>query len=96
VRLAGVTKRHHKLSLRQPELTSLAGDSVFNEMVAHTILDVLENIAHEKNTTVPRIFSMDETSHKVVQRPEKIMPQKGKRRVGAILSCERGQNVIGV
>jgi hypothetical protein len=92
----GFMKRHHKLNLRQPELTSLAGDSVFNEVAVNTILDVLENVAHENNTTVPRIFSMDETSHKVTQRPEKIMPQKGKRWVGAILSYELGQNVIGV
>jgi hypothetical protein len=39
---------------------------------------------------------MDETSHTVVQRPEKIIVQKGEHQVGAITSCERGQNVTGV
>jgi hypothetical protein len=90
---AGFMKRYHKLNLRQPELTSLARDFVFNEVAVHTILDVLENIAHENRITDSRIFSMDETSHTVVQRPERIMSQKDSHEVGAMLLCERRQNI---
>jgi hypothetical protein len=77
-------KRHQKLSLRQPELTSLARASGFNKVVAHTIFHVLENILDKNKNTDSRIFNMNETSHIVVQRPKKIIAQKGKYQVGAI------------
>jgi hypothetical protein len=57
---------------------------------------MLENIVDEHKITAARIVNMDETSHTVVQRPEKIIAQKGKHEVGAITSCEREQNVTGV
>jgi hypothetical protein len=66
---------------------------VFNEVVVHTVLDVLVNIVNKNNITDSRIFSMDETSHTVVQRPERIMSQKDSHEVGAMLLCERGQNI---
>jgi hypothetical protein len=34
--------------------------------------------------------------HRVVTRPEKIIPQKGKHQVGAISPWERGQNITDV
>jgi hypothetical protein len=39
------------------------------------------------------VFKMDETSHTVVPRPEKIIAQKGKHQVGATSRFERRQNV---
>jgi hypothetical protein len=39
---------------------------------------------------------MNATSHTVVQRPEKIIAQKGKHQVGAISLWHRGEKVIGV
>jgi hypothetical protein len=74
----------------------LARASGLNEVVVHTNFDVLENIVDENKIRSSRIFNMDKTSHAVVQRPEKIIAQKGKRQVGAISPCERGQNVTGV
>jgi hypothetical protein len=44
---AGFMKRHHKLNLRYPELTSLVRVSGFNNLVVRTIFDVLENIVDE-------------------------------------------------
>jgi tRNA U34 5-methylaminomethyl-2-thiouridine-forming methyltransferase MnmC len=46
--LALFMKRHHKMSLRQPEITSLARVSVFNKIVVHMIFDLSENICDEK------------------------------------------------
>jgi hypothetical protein len=89
-------KRHRQLSLRQPEATSLATACGFNKVVAHKRFDVLGNIVEEHKITANRIFNMDETSHTVVQRPEKIIAQKDNHQVGAITLCERGQNVTGV
>jgi hypothetical protein len=89
-------KRHPQLSLRQPEATSLARACGFNKVVVHKSFDVLDNIVDEHKITAAKIFNMDETSHTVVQRPEKIIAQKGKYQVGAITSCNGGQNVTGV
>jgi hypothetical protein len=70
-------KHHQKLSLRQPELMSSARISGFKKV--HMIFDVLESIVIEIKMTYSRIFNMEETSHTVVQRPEKIIPQEDKR-----------------
>jgi hypothetical protein len=70
-------KRHPQLSLRQPEATSLPRACGFNKVEVHMFFNVLENIVNEHKITAARIFNMDETSHTVVQRPEKIIQKKG-------------------
>jgi hypothetical protein len=78
---AGFMKRHHKLSFRQPEITLLAIVSGFKEVVVHKIFDVLENIVVKNKITDSRIANMGETSYTVVQRPERIVAQKGKHQL---------------
>jgi hypothetical protein len=73
-------KRHHKLSLWQPELT-LSARAGFSKVVVRTTFDVSENMVDENKITDPRIFNMDETSHKDMQRPEKIIAQKANVRL---------------
>jgi hypothetical protein len=81
-------KRHQKQSLRQPQLTSLARVLGFNGVAVHMIFYVLANIVDKHKIAVSRTSNMDETSHTVVQCPEKIIPQKGKHQAGAILWCD--------
>jgi hypothetical protein len=49
---AGFMKRLHKLNLRQPELTSVARVSGFNEVVVHMISDVYVNIVDENKLQI--------------------------------------------
>jgi hypothetical protein len=71
-------KRHHKVNLQQPELTSLATVSGFKKV--HTIFDVLKYTVDEIKIACLRIFNVDKTSHAVVQHPEKIISQRQRSR----------------
>jgi hypothetical protein len=62
-------KCHHKLTLRQPELATLVAVSGFNQVVVGNIID-------ENKIIDSRIFNLNETSHTVLQLPEKIITQK--------------------
>ncbi|KAJ8875917.1 hypothetical protein PR048_023825 [Dryococelus australis] len=84
-----------ELSLRRPESTFSARAAGFNKVIVNKFFDALEEIVYQETITSSRIFNMDETSHTVVQRPEKVIAHRGQHQVGGITPCERGQNVTG-
>jgi hypothetical protein len=62
-------ERHHNFNSWQQQWTSLKIVPGFNEVVVHTISDMLVNTVDENKITCSGIFNMDETSHTFVQRP---------------------------
>ncbi|KAG5858467.1 hypothetical protein JTB14_028550 [Gonioctena quinquepunctata] len=93
---AGFMKRHPNVSLRLPEAISLARAVGFNKTVVYKFFDIYEEIIEENGISADPIFNADETSHTVVQKPQKIIAQKRKHQIGAITSSKRGQNVTGM
>ena len=89
-------KRHPKLSVREPEPTSLCRATGFNKIQIGHFFKLYENILTSEKLTADRIFNVDETGLSVVQRPGKIVAKKGQKQVGKITSAERGKNHTAV
>ncbi|XP_022816222.1 uncharacterized protein LOC111349354 [Spodoptera litura] len=91
-------KRHKdKISLRQPEATSLNRAKGFNRESIQNFFDIYEQIVDTNKLNANKIFNVDESGFQTVQKkPQKVLGGKGKKQIGALTSGERGVNTTMV
>ena len=86
-------KRNPLLSVRQPENTSIARARGFNREAVDQFFNILQENVELHKIDITRIFNMDESGFTTVQtKCGKIIAQKGKKRIGRVVSGERGVN----
>ncbi len=90
---SGYMKRHPNLSLRTPQLTSLAQARGFNKPAVEIFYDNYEAVLNEYNFTSNNIWNLDEFGITTVPDPPKVVAKKGQRQVGQMVSKERGELV---
>ena len=61
-------KRHPKISVRQPENTSINRAKGFNREAVSLFFDLLETIVRSNGIDASRIFNMDESGFTTVQK----------------------------
>ena len=84
------------LSLRSPQGTSLSRLVGFNEAKVNSFFQLLRETLNKFSINAGTFYNMDETGFSTVQRPQKVISQKGERTVGKVTSGERGQNVTAI
>ena len=92
--LVNFRERHEKeLSLRKPEATSLNRMQGFNKTNVTEFFVNLQHVMDEKKFTPDRIWNIDETGCSTVQTPQRQLARKGEKRVGSVVSQEKGTTV---
>ncbi|KAJ8942271.1 hypothetical protein NQ314_010104 [Rhamnusium bicolor] len=95
--LYGFLKRNPKISLTQPEGTSLNRIAAFNADETKRFYSNLKNVIEKFKFQANRIFNMDETGLTTVQKKcPKVYGPKGVKKVGAAISAERGRTITAV
>ncbi|KAJ8932058.1 hypothetical protein NQ314_014981 [Rhamnusium bicolor] len=93
-------KRNPKISLRQPEGTSLNRIAAFNADETKRFYSNLKNVIEKFKFQANRIFNMDETGLTTIQKKcpkvSKVYGPKGVKKVGAAISAERGRTITAV
>jgi hypothetical protein len=71
----------------------MARAKAFNKENVTNFFNLLEEALKKYPVSADKIFNLDETGVTTVQRPNKILAEKGKKQVGMIASAERGSLV---
>ena len=92
--LAGFLKRNQEISLRMPEMMSLARIQGFNPKQVENFFILLAELYQKHNFAPSRIFNVDETGVPTVPtKIPKILSAKGVKRVAKVVSAERGKTI---
>lgn len=83
--LDGFRARNPSLSLRAPEVTSIAGGTSFNKHNLTLFMDNLEKVIVEQRVSPSQIYNVDETRLTTVHRPLRCSPRKGKSKLASAL-----------
>ena len=88
-------KRNPSLSTQTPESCSLSRSTAFNKHNTQTFFANLKEVydRHPSFADGSRTFNLDETSTTTVQKPRKVVAEKGQKQVSQVVSSERGQLV---
>jgi hypothetical protein len=95
-RLQGFLRRNPGISLRRPQATSINRITAFNKEEIVKFYDNLQGVMMKYQFTPDKIYNVDETAISTVQKPGRIVAEKGGKRVGTAVSWERGRNVTVV
>lgn len=88
----GFMRRNPSISVRKAEATSLNMVSAFNKEEITNFYDKLDELIEKHMFPPINIYNADETGVTTVTDPEKVLVEKGQKRVGAVTSGERGRN----
>jgi hypothetical protein len=86
--LEGFLRRNPGISLRRPQATSINRISAFNKEEIVKFYDNLQGVMMKYQFTPDKIYNVDETAISTVQKPSRILAEKGEKRVGTAVCWE--------
>ena len=86
-------KKRNNFAVRRPEATSLARATAFNRHTVGQFFNNLQNVMDQHNFQAQMVYNADETGCTTVQKPGRIVAEKGIKQIGSVTSCERGEFV---